>query len=78
MQENNIYLDGIDKEFLEGNVEYALTLEWNLSDGKSIDDHVHCVICMRPMKENDGIRKYESENEYMDVFCFDRFIKKQE
>ena len=76
MSKENIYLDGIDKEFLEGNVEYAKSLSWQESDGSEIDDHVHCTICMRPMKQDDGIRKFSGGGHFIDEYCFELFIGK--
>jgi len=70
----NIYLEGIDKDFLEGNIKWAKTLMWTKSDGQGIDDHTHCIICMRPMKKNDGVQKFNSGNHFIDEYCYQLFI----
>jgi hypothetical protein len=67
----------MEKEFLNGNIEYARSLSWEPSDGSAIDDHEHCIICWKSLKKDDGIIKYENKEyfEFIDEYCYKRYIK---
>lgn len=62
---------------LSDNIEEALSyVPWTVSDGSSIDENEHCLICRRTLKPEGGATIYESDGGYIDKKCFKRYIEK--
>jgi hypothetical protein len=59
------------------NIEEALSyVPWTVSDGSSIDENEHCMICRRILKPQGGAIIYESDGGYIDKKCYKKYIEK--
>ncbi len=67
-KEHEEIINKMDKEFLNGNIEYARSLSWEPSNGSAIEDHEHCIICWESLKEDDGKIKFENKD-YFEFIC---------
>lgn len=68
-----LYNGQIDEDYLKENVAEAAGLGWRPIAAADIEDHFHCVVCIRAVPW-DCERAYRAGARYLCGDCYDQFI----
>jgi len=73
---NTVSVNGADMErsFFEDNVAEAKALDWRPSAPTSIEDHVHCIVCVKALRSMSLSMVDPLGHRYVCRYCFEHYV----
>ena len=65
----------IDPSYLVANIEEARPLPWRLTPATEIEDHTHCIVCIRSISPSTDERFYRADVRALCIKCFDQYVR---
>jgi len=64
----------MDKEYFEGNVEEAKSLEWSEINMSDIADHSHCIVCTTALPNSERIVASKAKSLFLCDYCWTEYV----